>query len=122
SAALAVALTAAQGGMVTMQGAAAVVIGANIGTTVKALIAAIGATPNAKRAAAAHILFNLLTGIVALMLLPWLIGFMSVLRVWLGLDEAPAAQLALFPTVFNILGIILIWPIASRMTAMLEMR
>jgi len=120
SAALVIALTAAQGGLLDVQGAAAVVIGANIGTTVKALIVALGATPNAKRAAAAHILFNLLTGCVALLLLPWLIGALSVLREWLGLDESPAAKLALFHTVFNVLGVILIWPVAARMTAFLE--
>ncbi len=122
SAALVIALTAAQGGLLTIQGAAAVVIGANIGTTVTALIAAIGATPNARRAAAAHIIFNLLTGLVALLLLPWLIGFLSVLREWLGLDEAPAAKLALFHTVFNVLGVVLIWPVAARMTTFLEAR
>jgi len=122
SAALVIALTAAQGGLLTTQGAAAVVIGANIGTTVTALIAAIGATPNAKRAAAAHILFNLLTGVVALLLLPWLIGFLVLLRQWLGLDEAPAAKLALFHTVFNVLGVLLIWPVAARMTTLLEAR
>lgn len=122
SAALTIALTAAQGGLLTAQGAAAVVIGANIGTTVTALIASIGATPNAKRAAAAHILFNLLTGVVALILLPWLIGFLAVLREWLGLESAPAAKLALFHTVFNLLGVALIWPLASRMTAFLETR
>lgn len=122
SASLAVALTAAQGGLIAAQGAAAVVIGANIGTTVTALIAAIGATANAKRAAAAHILFNLLTGGVALLLLPWLIAFLGVLREWLGLEEAPAAKLALFHTLFNVLGVVLIWPLADRLTRMLEAR
>jgi phosphate:Na+ symporter len=122
SAALTIALTAAQGGLLSAQGAAAVVIGANVGTTVTALIAAIGATPNAKRAAAAHILFNLLTGVVALIMLPWLIDFLSVLRDWLGLASAPAAKLALFHTVFNLLGVALIWPLATRMTAYLETR
>lgn len=122
SASLAVALTAAQGGLLTPQGAAAVVIGANIGTTVTALIAALGATANAKRAAAAHILFNLLTGVVALLLLPWLIAALGTLREWLGMDEAPAAKLALFHTVFNVLGIVLIWPLADRLTRFLEAR
>lgn len=122
SAALAISLTAAQGGLLTAQGAAAVVIGANIGTTVTALIAALGATPNAKRAAAAHILFNLLTGIVALLLLPWLIGALGVMREWLRMDSAPAAELALFHTAFNVLGVLLIWPIAARMTRFLEAR
>jgi len=122
SAALVLALTAAQGGLLTVDAAAAVVIGANIGTTATALIAAIGATPNARRAAAAHILFNLLTGVVALLLLPWLLSLLSVVREWLQLEEAPAVKLAMFHTTFNILGVVLIWPVASRLTRFLESR
>jgi phosphate:Na+ symporter len=122
AAALVLAFSAAQSGLVSLEAAAAVVIGANVGTTVTALLAAIGATPNAKRAAAAHILFNLLTGAVALLLLPWLLGFLAVLREWLGLDEAPAAKLALFHTAFNVLGVVLIWPVAARLTTFLEAR
>ena len=122
SAALAVALTAAQGGLLTPVGAAAVVIGANIGTTVTALIAAAAATPNAKRAAAAHIAFNVLTGAVAIALLPWLVPALGPLRAALHLDPAPAADLALFHTVFNLLGVILIWPLARPLTRALERR
>ncbi|MCB2003143.1 MAG: Na/Pi cotransporter family protein, partial [Rhodoferax sp.] len=77
SASIAIALTAAQGGLIGAQGAAAVVIGANIGTTFTALVAAIGATPNARRAAAAHVIFNLITACVALALLPWLIAALT---------------------------------------------
>jgi len=122
SASLAVALTAAQGGLITAEGAAAVVIGANVGTTVTALLAAIGATANAKRAAAAHILFNLLTGVVALLLLPWLLTFIGALRDWLHLEAAPAADVALFHSVFNILGVVLIWPWSARLTRFLQTR
>jgi len=122
SAALAIALTAAQGGLLTAQGAAAVVIGANIGTTVTALIAAIGATAAAKRAAAAHIAFNLLTGAVALLLLPWLVGLLAVLGNALELGDSPAGRLALFHTLFNVMGVILIWPLASQLTRFLEAR
>jgi len=122
SASLTVALTAAQSGLIAAQGAAAVVIGANIGTTVTALIAAIGATSNAKRAAAAHILFNVLTGVVALLLLPWLLGFLGFVRELLELDSSPAAKLALFHTAFNILGVLLIWPLADRLTTFLRAR
>jgi phosphate:Na+ symporter len=119
SAALAVALTAAQGGLLTLNDAAAVVIGANIGTTVKAMLAALGATPNARRAAAAHVLFNLLTGAVALLLLPWLIDAIEWLRDWMELEAAPAVTLALFHTTFNILGVVLMWPLADRLAAFL---
>jgi phosphate:Na+ symporter len=122
SASLAIVLTAAQGGLLSAQGAAAVVIGANIGTTVTALIAVIGATPNARRAAAAHILFNLLTGCVALLLLPWMLGALGVLIEAVGLKGSPAARLALFHTAFNVLGVFLIWPFAARLTQFLKRR
>jgi phosphate:Na+ symporter len=105
-----------------MQDAAAVVIGANIGTTVTALLAALGATPNARRAAAAHVLFNLLTGAVALVLLPWLIDAIEQVRDLMELAAAPAVTLALFHTVFNVLGVILMWPLAGRLAAFLARR
>ncbi|MDO5610999.1 MAG: Na/Pi symporter [Pseudomonadota bacterium] len=122
SASLTVALTATQGGLLDAQGAAAVVIGANVGTTVTALLASIGATPNAKRAAAAHITFNVLTGVVALILLPWLVPALGALGDRLALGGSPAGKLALFHTAFNVLGVILIWPLAGRLVAMLEAR
>jgi len=122
SAALAVALTAAQGGLLTIHDAAAVVIGANIGTTVTAMLAALGATPNARRAAAAHVLFNLLTGAVALLLLPWLIDLIIWLRELLELEAAPAVTLALFHTAFNILGVVLMWPLGARLAKFLAGR
>jgi phosphate:Na+ symporter len=122
SAALAVALTAAQGGLIDLNDAAAVVIGANIGTTVKALLAALGATPNARRAAAAHVLFNLLTGTVALLLLPWMIDAIEHVRDWMELEAAPAVTLALFHTAFNVLGVILMWPLADRFAQFLAGR
>jgi len=119
AAALVIAFSAAQSGLVSIEAAAAVVIGANVGTTVTAVLAAIGATANAKRAAAAHILFNAITGVVALLLLPWLLGFLGFLRELLELEAAPAAKLALFHTAFNILGVLLIWPLADRLTVFL---
>jgi phosphate:Na+ symporter len=122
SAALAVALTAAQGGLLEIDDAAAVVIGANVGTTATALLAALGATPNARRAAAAHVLFNLLTGTVALLLLPWLIDGVALFQDLLELDAAPAVTLALFHTVFNVLGVVLMWPLAGHLTAFLARR
>jgi phosphate:Na+ symporter len=122
SAAMAITLTAAQGGLIEAKGAAAVVIGANIGTTVTALLAAIGATPNARRAASAHVVFNLLTGVVALLLLPWLIGALGLAREALGLPPDPATQLALFHTTFNLVGVLLMWPLAQRLTRWLQQR
>lgn len=122
SAAMAITLTAAQGGLLSPQAAAAVVIGANVGTTVTALMVTVGATPNARRAALAHVAFNVVTAAVALLMLPWMVDAIAQLRAWLGLPPDPAARLALFHTVFNAFGVLLMWPLAGPLTRWLLKR
>lgn len=122
SAATALVLTAAQGGMLDMPSAAAVVIGSNVGTSVTAVIAAIGATSNARRAAAAHVLFNVLTAAVALVTLPWLLALTAKVGDAVGTDGNIAASLALFHTLFNVMGVLLMWPLADRLGAFLGRR
>lgn len=122
SAAIAITLTAATGGLLGINAAAAMVIGANVGTTSTAVFAVIGATPNAKRVASAHILFNVGTGAVALLMLPILFLIVRYAGTLLGLEEIPAVTLALFHTVFNILGVLLIFPLNSRLADFLEKR
>ena len=120
SAAIAITLTAATGGVVGINAAAAMVIGANVGTTSTAALAVIGATPNAKRVASAHILFNVGTGAVALLILPILFLIVKHAGELLGLEDIPAVTLALFHTIFNILGVLLIFPLNSRLADFLE--
>ncbi len=122
SAAIAITLTAATGGIVGLYAAAAMVIGANVGTTSTAAIAVIGATSNAKRVAAAHIIFNVLTAVVALMALPVLIWTVKNTGEWLGLEDIPAITLALFHTTFNVLGVLLMLPVSNRMARFLDRR
>lgn len=122
SAAIAITLTAATGGVLTTDAAAATVIGANVGTTSTAAFAVIGATANARRVAAAHVVFNLVTAAVALLLLPFMLWIVRVTGGVLGLDNAPAVSLALFHTVFNALGIVLMWPLTTRLVRVLEGR
>lgn len=122
SAALVVALSAAEGGMIPLAAAAAVVIGANLGTTTTALIAVWGATPTAKRVALAHVAFNILTATVAVIILQPLLLLVEWLREAFALPAAPATTLAVFHSVFNVLGVLLMWPVADRMIAFLLRR
>ncbi|MCX7693583.1 MAG: Na/Pi symporter [Tepidimonas taiwanensis] len=122
SASLTVALSAVQAGLLTAHGAAAVVIGANIGTTVTAVLAALKATSNARRAATAHVLFNVITGAVALALLPWLVQWLLDAKAALGLPPVPALTVAMFHTTFNVLGVALMWPLADPLTRWLQSR
>ncbi|WP_018175463.1 Na/Pi cotransporter family protein [Thioalkalivibrio sp. ALJ9] len=122
SASMAMALTAAMSGAVPLEAAAAAVIGANLGTTVKALLVVIGATPNAKRVAAAHVIFNGLTAIVALLILPWFLAAIAWIWGSTGEAPAPAVLLALFHTAFNLLGVALMVPVAPPMIRWLQGR
>jgi len=123
SAAMALILTATGGDVIPIQGAAAMIIGANIGTTSTAMLAAIGATPNAKRLASAHVGFNLITGCVALLLLPWLLQMIEFLQDSSHVAAAgPATLLAIFHTLFNVLGVIIMWPLTNQMVKLLERR
>lgn len=122
SAAIAITLTAATGGIVGLYAAGAMVIGANVGTTSTAALAVIGATPNAKRVATAHIAFNLITAIVALMILPVLFGVIGRTQDLFGLEAVPAVTLALFHTLFNFLGVLLMFPLSNHLARFLEQR
>lgn len=122
SATIALLLTAASGGVISIQSAAAAVIGANLGSTSTAAVAVLKATPNAKRLAVGHILFNLFTGVIALALLPLLIWGVAQMADVFELEGSPAAFLALFHTVFNLLGVALMLPLANSLARLLEKR
>ncbi len=59
---------------------------------------------------------------MALLLLPWLVDALSAAREALSLPPDPATKLALFHTTFNLLGVLLMWPLADRLTHWLLQR
>jgi phosphate:Na+ symporter len=119
SAAMAVTLAALHTGGIDIEQGAAMVIGQNIGTTVTAALAAVGATTAAKRTAAAHIVFNLLTGVIAFLLLP---AFGWCVHLWERhvAHEAGVGVLAGFHTAFNVMGVAIFLPVADRFARMIE--
>ena len=122
SATIVITLTAAAGGLLPFDNGASLIIGANIGSTSTAAMAAIGATPNAKRVAAAHVIFNLATGAAALLLLPFLLHILLLFPEILHLNANITILLALFHTSLNIMGVCLIWPFTRSMVTWLKGR
>ncbi|MDH4318959.1 MAG: Na/Pi symporter, partial [Desulfobulbaceae bacterium] len=120
SASIAVILTAVAGNVIGVSDAAAAVIGANVGTTSTAALAVIGATPNAKRLAGAHVVFNLFTGLGALILLPYFLSFIAHIDALFGQTYSATRFLALFHTVFNVVGVLVLYPFTGRLVAYLE--
>ncbi|RAU17820.1 Na/Pi cotransporter family protein [Nitrincola tibetensis] len=119
AAVMAIALSLVHTESITMSAAAAVVIGANLGTTTTAILASIGATSNAKRISAAHVAFNLLTGAVGLVLLMLLAGRLDALN---PQQYDLVILLALFHTLFNVMGVILMWPLTTPLERFLLTR
>lgn len=119
SAAVATTLTALHSGALTLEQGALLVIGQNVGTTLTAGIAALGASVPARRTALAHILFNVLTGVVAFLVLPWLLGLDRYLAGWMEASD-PAVVLAAFHTTFNLLGVALLLPVLDRFSGWIE--
>lgn len=122
SASIALTITAATSGMVGIYAAGAMVIGANIGTTSTAMFASIGATSSAKRVAAAQVVFNVATAVVAALILPLLFGLIYWITAVAEIDANPGITLAIFHTLFNLLGVALIFPLNDRLASFLEQR
>jgi phosphate:Na+ symporter len=116
SAAVATTLTAVHTGAIDLEAAAALVVGQNVGTTVKAALAGMGGSVPARRTAVAHIGFNVLTALGAFLLLPFVPGLSQVL----DLEGDPAIALAAFHTGFNLLGVALFLPFTVRYAAFIE--
>lgn len=122
SAAIVVTLSAASAGVVPLGAAAATVIGANLGTTTTAVLSAVGATATAKRVAFSHVLFNVITALVAIIILKPMLAITSWLQATMVLNAGIPTTIAIFHTVFNILGVLLMWPLARHMIKFLSER
>ncbi|WP_022963550.1 Na/Pi cotransporter family protein [Halopseudomonas pelagia] len=110
-AAMMITLAALATGQLAYGNALAMAIGANLGTTVTALLAALGSNNAGRRLAAAHILFNVVTALVALAILPNLARSVDWLAEVLGIAaDAYTLKLALFHTLFNVLGLVIMLP------------
>lgn len=114
SAAVATTLTALHTETIGLEQAAALVIGQNIGTTVTAAIGSIGASIPARRTALAHILFNVVTGVVAIATLPLFLEIVLMATGDATGADAAATALAGFHTAFNLLGVALFLPFTKQ--------
>ena len=119
SAAMATTLTALNAGAISFEQAASLSIGAATGTTVTAVIACIGAGVHAKRTALAHILFNSATGLIALLLMPVLLHFITYLQEQVDLPPG-AVSLALFHSLFIAIGVVIFLPILGKFSSAVE--
>ncbi len=116
-------ITALAAGQITYENALALSIGANVGTTITALLGAVGANIEGRRLAGAHLIFNVVTGAIALIFIQVFLVAVEIGSGWLGIrDDNHTMRLALFHTLFNLTGIIVMVPFIPRLVHLLETR
>ncbi len=96
-------------GLVPLNAALPVLFGINIGTTVTAIISSIGANRTARRAAAAHFVFNVVGTLIFLIFLRaplyWVVEQLS--------PDSVTRQIANAHTIFNIVSTLMLLPFAG---------
>ncbi len=107
AATIAIAMTLAVGGTLTLESSLAIVYGANIGTVVTALISSLNASRDSQRTAVAHALFKI---IGVLFFLPFTILFVQVLQ---SLGGTVERQIANAHTIFNIVNLLILLPFCN---------
>ena len=128
SATIGVTIVLAQGGIIGFDTAAALVLGLNIGTTITALFASIGTSTNAKRAAYAHIIFNV---IGTLWLIPFFFLYVQgVEAIFVHLQDFFAktqkdwdditAKIAMVHTGFNLINAAIFLPLMKPLANLVE--
>jgi phosphate:Na+ symporter len=114
-------ITALAAGQITYENALALAIGANIGTTITAIIGSMSANEQGKRLAGAHLIFNLVTGLIAIVLIYQIVDLVDGIsdRVGIASDDF-TLKLAVFHTVFNLIGVVVMIPFVNPLVRFLE--
>lgn len=113
------ALTALYADLINFNQAAALVIGMDVGTTMTAAMATIGGTVAAKRTGFSHVIYNILTATMALILINPYTGIWNYFAPGELVKNAEIALVA-FHTCFNTIGVILILPFTKQFARLME--
>lgn len=117
SATIAIVLTMLYSGVIQFESGAAMVIGANVGTTITVLLGSIGDMASKKQAAFSQLIFTTSTAIITLILLSpltWL-----VLKLF-SFEYNLVLGLALFHSIFNVFGVVLFYPFINKLAEFAE--
>ncbi len=121
SATMAIIITALATGQIDYANALALAIGANIGTTVTAVLGALKSNENGKRLAVAHFIFNIITAFIAILFIYQLTDVVDYLSVIVGIGiENYAMKLSLFHTIFNVIGVLAVSSFIGKLVKFLN--
>lgn len=114
-------ITALAAGQVSYENALALAIGSNVGTTITAILGAISASVEGRRLAVAHLIFNLVTGTLAIVFIQQFSAAVDAVSNLVGIaDDDYTLKFAVFHTLFNLTGVLLMLPLINTLVKFLE--
>ncbi|MBN2816988.1 MAG: Na/Pi cotransporter family protein [Campylobacterales bacterium] len=114
-------ITALSAGQISYENALALAIGANVGTTITAILGAMSSNIEGKRLAAAHLIFNLVTGLIAIVFIGQIVALVDWSATQLSIaHDNYTLKLAIFHTIFNTIGILVMIPFINTLVHFLE--
>ncbi len=106
---------------ITYENAIALVIGANIGTTITAIIGSLSSNIDGKRLAGAHLIFNLITAVIAVLIMDQMISAVAFISDHLGIaSDNHTLRLAVFDSLFKIMGVVVFIPFVDTLVSFLQ--
>lgn len=100
-------------GQISLDNGMALTIGAQLGSSITTGIGAINASIDGKRLAIAHVVFNLITALVAIILSQQILFIVESIAKIVGISDINL-RLAIFHTLFNCLGIAIMIPMLKK--------
>lgn len=116
SATLGITITLATQGLIDYPTAVALVLGENVGTTITAFLASLSANSNAKRAAYAHSIVNIVGVCWAITIFPF---YLKLLDFLVNPSENVTLGIATAHTMFNVINVILFTPFIGPLEKLL---
>ena len=114
-------ITALSAGQISYENALALAIGANVGTTITAILGAMSSNIAGKQLAVAHLIFNSVTALIAILFIHQLIYLVDYISLYVGVNaDNYSLKLAIFHTIFNLIGVIVMIPFISKLVIFLE--
>ena len=118
SATIMITLSALYAGAITLPAAAAVAIGADLGTSITAILGALAGSMDKKRVAAAIVLFNVVANVVALI---FIYPLLTLVTDVFGISD-PLLALVAFHSLFNTVGVLIFLPFIPQLARWLTRR
>ncbi|HEB95805.1 MAG TPA: Na/Pi cotransporter family protein [Sedimenticola thiotaurini] len=118
---LVIIITALAAQQITYENGLALAIGANIGTTITAILGSLSSNIQGKRLAGAHLIFNVVTAVIAIAFIHQIKDGVDIIASGIGIAADDwTLKLAVFHTVFNTIGILVMMPAIHQLVNFLE--